>query len=272
MDGHLSSKECGVGAAIPEVQGMCCALRRYCEGWLRNLCSIYWTKLICVTNDGRKSNGCHRKAARLCWTGSWRKISLYPGKIGRCSKTAPNSKIRMSRFLDTPSKTQVAKIVRKYWRPRCSFWEKLIQRHTLAGLLWERQFEKVLLELRWEKVPNWECLFVHRKQQLFWSVFVDFFFNGWKEAEFGTQVEEIDEERWSSWTYIISWSRVFRVYSTWMQTNWNCYWEVLRNVRMTYVCWSNWKITRMGRKNCCVVIRYGRSCSKMRGKVSWIGE
>ena len=23
MDGHLSSEECGVGAAIPEVQGMC---------------------------------------------------------------------------------------------------------------------------------------------------------------------------------------------------------------------------------------------------------
>ena len=33
--------------------------------------------------------------------------------------------------------------------------------HPLAGLLWERQFEKALLELGWEKVPNWECLFVH---------------------------------------------------------------------------------------------------------------
>ena len=42
--------------------------------------------------------------------------------------------------------------------------------HPLAGLLWERQCEKVLLGLRWEKVPSKECLFVHRKQGLFLSV------------------------------------------------------------------------------------------------------
>ena len=29
--------------------------------------------------------------------------------------------------------------------------------HPLAGLSWERQFEKVLLTYGWEKVPNWEC-------------------------------------------------------------------------------------------------------------------
>ena len=37
--------------------------------------------------------------------------------------------------------------------------------HPLAGLLWERQFEETLLELGWEKIPNWECMFVHRKQR-----------------------------------------------------------------------------------------------------------
>ena len=34
--------------------------------------------------------------------------------------------------------------------------------HPLAGLLWERQFEKVLLEHGREKVPNWDCLLVNR--------------------------------------------------------------------------------------------------------------
>ena len=38
--------------------------------------------------------------------------------------------------------------------------------HPLAGLLWERQFEEALLELGWEKIPNWECMFFHRKQRL----------------------------------------------------------------------------------------------------------
>ena len=43
----------------------------------------------------------------------------------------------------------------------------------LAGLLWERQFEKILLKHGWEKIPNWECLFVHREKGLFLSVYVD---------------------------------------------------------------------------------------------------
>ena len=36
-----------------------------------------------------------------------------------------------------------------------------------------RQFEKILLQHGWEKVPNWECLFVHREKGLFLSVYVD---------------------------------------------------------------------------------------------------
>ena len=45
--------------------------------------------------------------------------------------------------------------------------------HPLAGLLWERQFEKILLKHGWEKVSSWECLFVHREKGLFLSVYVD---------------------------------------------------------------------------------------------------
>ena len=43
----------------------------------------------------------------------------------------------------------------------------------LAGLLRERQFEKILLKHGWETIPNWECLFVHREKGLFLSVYVD---------------------------------------------------------------------------------------------------
>ena len=45
--------------------------------------------------------------------------------------------------------------------------------HPLAGLLWERQVEKILLKYGWEKVSNWECWFVHREKGLFLSVYVD---------------------------------------------------------------------------------------------------
>ena len=42
--------------------------------------------------------------------------------------------------------------------------------HPLARLLWERQFEKILLQHGLYKVSNWECLFVHRQKGLFLSV------------------------------------------------------------------------------------------------------
>ena len=45
--------------------------------------------------------------------------------------------------------------------------ERNLYGHPCAGLLWERQFEEALLELGWEKSPNCECMFAHRKQWLF---------------------------------------------------------------------------------------------------------
>ena len=51
--------------------------------------------------------------------------------------------------------------------------ERNLYGHPLAGQLCERQFEKILLKYGWEKVSNWECLFVHREKGLFLSVYVD---------------------------------------------------------------------------------------------------
>ena len=51
--------------------------------------------------------------------------------------------------------------------------ERNLYGHPLAGLLWDKQFEKVLSEPGWEKVPIWECLFVIREEGLFLSVYVD---------------------------------------------------------------------------------------------------
>ena len=45
------------------------------------------------------------------------------------------------------------------------------------------QFEKNLLKYGWEKIPNWECLFVHREKGLFLSVYVDDLKIGWKETK-----------------------------------------------------------------------------------------
>ena len=51
--------------------------------------------------------------------------------------------------------------------------ERNLYGHPLAGLLWERQFEKIVLKHGWDKIPNWDCIFVHRGKGLFLSVYVD---------------------------------------------------------------------------------------------------
>ena len=51
--------------------------------------------------------------------------------------------------------------------------ERNLYGHPLSGMLWGRQFEKNLLKYGWEKVSNWECLFIHREKGLFLSVYVD---------------------------------------------------------------------------------------------------
>ena len=71
----------------------------------------------------------------------------------------------MSRHLDSSTTTQKEDPVVPL--------ERNLYGHPLAGLLWERQFEKILLKHSWEKIPNWECLFVHREKGLFLSVYVD---------------------------------------------------------------------------------------------------
>ena len=50
--------------------------------------------------------------------------------------------------------------------------ERNLYGHPLAGLLRERQFEKIPVQHCWEKTSNWECLFVHREKGLFLSVHV----------------------------------------------------------------------------------------------------
>ena len=48
--------------------------------------------------------------------------------------------------------------------------ERNLYGHPLAGIWWERQFDKVLFEHGREKVPDCECVFVNREQGLFLSV------------------------------------------------------------------------------------------------------
>ena len=73
--------------------------------------------------------------------------------------------------------------------------ERNLYGHPLAGLLWEKQFEKILLKHGWEKIPNWECLFVHRGKGFFLSVYVDDIKIGWKETKSSSDVETTQQKK-----------------------------------------------------------------------------
>ena len=75
-----------------------------------------------------------------------------------------NSKIGMSRHLDSSTTTQNGQNRGPVWKTQSFFLSEICTVILLAGLLWERQFEKILLKHGWEKVSNLECLFVHRQK------------------------------------------------------------------------------------------------------------
>ena len=178
-DGHMSFEKCWIGGKAPKIQRSSCTPRRYCERRFRVLRSIHWTRIISISNDSSKSHGYHLQTARVRRTSSWCSVCQYSRKIGRCSKIEKiqNQNVQMFGYVFHRHKWP------KSWGKWKIPWYRNFFGHPLAGLLWERQFEQALLELGWEKVPNWECMFVQRKPGLFLSDKCGWYQNGRKEAE-----------------------------------------------------------------------------------------
>ena len=168
---HL--KNFGVSASIIKVQRQSRTPRWHCERWFRIIRSIYWTRIISITDDSRKSHGHYFKTTGMRRTSSSYSIRLYPG--------------------------QKWKMRRRYWRFQsqnvqifgCVYRNTNDQNHgpvwktqlfLLNGIctviLWQGNYgkdnlRKLKLEHGWEKVPNWEFLFITRAKGLFLSVYVD---------------------------------------------------------------------------------------------------
>ena len=138
------------------------------------LCSFCWAGLVCVTNDCLKNNGCCWKSTRLWRTSSWCSICLHSGKNWRtltdCSKfPSDNVQTYGHVFHDINGRNPrqslkipwyfFNKICMVVHQPDCYVMGKTILGSSTGTWM--------------EKVPISECLFVHRKQGLLLSVFVD---------------------------------------------------------------------------------------------------
>ena len=88
------------------------------------------------SDESRKSHGYHIQTARMRRTSSWRSICLSSGQNGRCTDVVLKSKVRMSRYLDTSTKTQMAKIMVKYGWSRCSSWTESVRSPFGKTIVW----------------------------------------------------------------------------------------------------------------------------------------
>ena len=88
-------------------------LRRDIVRWLWSPRSFHWARLVCVPDHCCKNNGWCCKITRLWRTSSWCSICLFPSKIGGRSQIAQNSKVRVSRRMDSSTTTQMDKIMGK---------------------------------------------------------------------------------------------------------------------------------------------------------------
>ena len=117
----------------------------------------------------------HIQIARVRRTSSWRSICLYPGRNGRCSKIIENSKIIMSRHLDSSTTTQMAEIMVRYGRSSRSSWAKSVQssfgRTVMGKAIWEHPIEKrlgegfqlgMLIRTPWKKDYSHLCMWMTR--------------------------------------------------------------------------------------------------------------
>ena len=147
------------------LQGQGRTPRWYCERWFWILCSVHWTRFISITSDNSKSHGYHLQTAWLRRTSRRRSISLHPGQNGRCTNFLKNSKVRMPRYFDTSTKTEMAEIMVQYGRPSCSSWMESVRsplgRTSVGNTIW-----KSSTEIRLGKIPVWECSIVNREKVL----------------------------------------------------------------------------------------------------------
>ena len=132
----------------------------------------------------------------------------------------------------------MAKTLIKHWRSSGSCWTKFVwtptcgdycENDTSRMFCWNLDGKNTELGMRIRSSKARFMLFgICGRHQ-----------NGGKEAEYGSHVEEIDEECRIGCTNIISWSRFFGMHSAWMRTKQKVLWN---SIRVTYFWWSNGKL------------------------------
>ena len=106
---------------------------------------------------------------------------LIPKKNERCSQIIENSQIWVSRHFGFVYHDTNGQNHGPVWKT-----QSFLLSGICAVILWQDhygkgQFEKILLKHGWEKIPNCECLFVHREKRIILICVCGWHKIGWKE-------------------------------------------------------------------------------------------
>ena len=213
IKGSLSSLEFGVGTKTSKIQGSSCAPRWFSEKWLRLLPSIYRARFFCVTDDSSESNGRYVKATKMRRTSSRRSTSLHPSQNGRCTVIVEESKVRMSRYWDSSTKTQMAEIMVQHGRPSHSSWTKSVRSPLHQDCYGESHSRKFYWNTVGKSYKLGVLICKPRKGTILVCV-CGRHEAGWEETKHWPNVETTYETNWFGRTYILPWPRLCRVHSS----------------------------------------------------------
>ena len=151
--------------------------------------------------------------------------------------------------------------------------ERNLYVHSLAGLLWERQFEKILLKHGWEIFPNWEYLFVHRRKRIILVCECGWHEIDWKETKIWSDVETSQKRSWLGKTNIFPASCILRMHSTTMPNKQRCCGQLQNHVWIENFCGGIGKITFSSKYSYFLMdLWHGWSCKEVCGTKLWVGE
>ena len=136
-------------------------------------CSIHWTRIISITNDSSDSHGYHLQTVWLRRTSSWRNTCYNPSKKWRMLPKIWKFQYRSVQTFGFFSRHKWPKSWSTVEDPVVSSWAKPVRSSFSRTNYGKGNLRKILLQHGWEKVSDWECLFVHHEKGLFLSVCVD---------------------------------------------------------------------------------------------------
>ena len=127
-----------------EVSRSCRTPRRHCERRLWSLCSFYWRRPVCITNDGNKSSVCHCTTTRLSDTSKFQSqdVQMYG---------------HVFHDINGPNLGRTLKI-------QCVLLNEICTDTHSLDYCGKGNSRKFCWNTGWEQVQNWECSFVNREK------------------------------------------------------------------------------------------------------------